>query len=82
MSRLSADFTILASAVVVLGGVVAMVRAIWRAADTVRLSTRATAANTAVNRELSQKIDHLSETIDSRFDTLTERVARLEGRRR
>lgn len=75
MTTLGAAVTILASAVIVLGGLAALVRAIWKIAQTMRDNTRAT-------QDLTGKLDHLSASIDGRFDALAERVARLEGRRR
>jgi predicted PurR-regulated permease PerM len=69
----SAVFAILASAVIVLGGLVALVRAIWRIAQTLRDNTKAT-------QTLTGKLDSLATSIDGRFDALVERVTRLEGR--
>lgn len=65
---------VLASAVIVLGGLAALVRAIWKVAQTLRDNTQAT-------RHLTGKLDDLTTSIDGRFDSLAERVARLEGKR-
>lgn len=70
---MSAVVAILASAVIVLGGLVALVRAIWRVAQTLRDNTRATSA-------LTGKLEDLTTSIDGRFDRLAERVAALEQR--
>jgi hypothetical protein len=71
MTSTAAVFAILASAVIVLGGLVALVRAIWRIAQNLRDNTKAT-------RELTGQLDALTTSIDGRFDALAERVARLE----
>jgi hypothetical protein len=68
-----AVFAILASAVIVLGGLVALVRAIWKIAQTLRDNTKATT-------DLSANLEKLTVSIDGRFDALVERVTRLEGR--
>ena len=47
MTKVGTDITILASAVVVLGGLVALMRALLRFRDDVRENTRATRDNTA-----------------------------------
>ena len=73
LTSASGVFTILASAVIVLGGLVALVRAIYRVAITLRDNTQAT-------KQLSGKLDDLTTSIDGRFDNLAERVARLEGK--
>jgi hypothetical protein len=70
-----AAVAILASAVIVLGGLAALVRAIWRVAQTLRDNTTAT-------RTLTGKMAELTTSIDGRLDALETRVARLEGRRR
>jgi hypothetical protein len=66
---------ILASAVIVLGGLVALVRSIWGIAQNLRDNTQAT-------KTLTGKLESLTVSIDGRFDALVERVARLEGRHR
>lgn len=75
MTSVGADVTILASAVIVLGGLAALVRAIWKIAQNLRDNTKAT-------RDLTSNLRDLTTSIDGRFDALAERVARLEGRRR
>jgi len=64
---------ILASAVIVLGGLAALVRAIWNIAQTLRDNTKAT-------RSLTDNLDKLTASIDGRFDKLVERVTSLEAR--
>jgi hypothetical protein len=70
----STVFAILASAVIVLGGLVGVVRAIWKIAQTLR-------DNTVATRNLSESFKTLSESINGRFDKLVERVTKLEDRR-
>jgi hypothetical protein len=70
-----AVLAILASAVIVLGGLFAVVRAIWRIAQTLRDNTKATT-------DLSANLERLAVSIDGRFDALVERVVKLEGRQR
>jgi hypothetical protein len=75
MSSVGTAFAILASAVIVLGGLVALVRAIWNIAQTLRDNTKAT-------RTLSENLDKLTASIDGRFDALVARVTALEAQRR
>lgn len=75
MNSTEAVLAILASAVIVLGGLFAVVRAIWRIAQTLRDNTKAT-------NELSGNLERLAVSIDGRFDALVERVTKLEGQRR
>lgn len=72
MSGAVSVFTILASAVVVLGGLVAVTRALWRVAQDIRDNKRATEANTVALGELSTKMD-------GRITSLEARVTKLEG---
>lgn len=64
--------TMLASAVIVLGGLAALTRAIWKAAQDVRDNKRATQANTVAITELSVKMD-------GRITSLETRVSTVEG---
>jgi hypothetical protein len=73
VTSVSAAVVTLASAVIVLGGMAALVRSIWRIALTLRDNTQAT-------RDLSGKLSDLTTSIDGRFDRLVERVTRLENR--
>ena len=75
MNEAATVAAILASAVVVLGGLIALVRAIWKIAQNLRDNTMATQA-------LTGKLRELTVSIDGRFDQLAERVARLEGEQR
>lgn len=75
MTGAGAVFAILASAVIVLGGLVALVRAIWNIAQNLRDNTKATQA-------LSGNLDKLTASIDGRFDALVARVTALEAWRR
>jgi hypothetical protein len=70
----TAVFAILASAVVVVGGLVAMVRAIWGAAQSIRDNRTATLANT-------KALDDLTHVVDGRIGNLERRVGELEARR-
>jgi hypothetical protein len=70
-----AVLAILASSVIVLGGLVGVVRAIWRIAQTLR-------DNTSATKGLSDSFAKLSQSINGRFDALVERVAKLESERR
>lgn len=71
MTSAGAVFAVLASAVIVLSGLVALVRAIWKIAQTLR-------DNTIATRNLTGNLDKLTASIDGRFDALVERVSRLE----
>lgn len=75
MTGAEAITAMLASAVIVLGGLMALMRVIWRYAQTVR-------DNTAATRQLTVNLDKLTASIDGRFDALAERVTRLERARR
>ena len=74
MTSASAVFAILASAVIVLGGLVALVRAIWKIAQTIRDNTRATAV-------LSGKMTGLTSVVDGRLGDIEKRLAALEAGR-
>jgi hypothetical protein len=67
----STIFAILASAVIVLGGLAALVRAIWKTATMLRDNTNATKA-------LTDRLDGLAQSVDGRIDSLAERVGNLE----
>jgi len=78
-------FAILASAVIVLGGLAALVRAIWKTANTLRDNTAATRQLTGRMDGLAGRIEGLAERIEglagstgSRIDSLAERVGKLE----
>jgi hypothetical protein len=64
-------FAILASAVIVLGGLAALVRAIWKTATTLRDNTTATT-------KLTERLDGLAQSVDGRIDRLAERLDKLE----
>jgi predicted PurR-regulated permease PerM len=64
-------FAILASAVIVLGGLATLVRAIWKTATTLRDNTTAT-------RDLTARLDGLAQSVDGRIDRLAERLDKLE----
>lgn len=72
-STASTVFAILASAVVVLGGIAALIRAIWKTAVTLRDNTTAT-------RELSGRMDENTKTVDGRFEQLSDRLLHLDDR--
>ena len=67
-------FAILASAVIVLGGLAALVRAIWKTATTLR-------DNTTDTRELTEKLEEYTKSSDGRFEKLAQRVTDLERAR-
>lgn len=67
-------FAILAAAVVVLGGLVALVRSIWRVAITMRDNTTAT-------EDLTEKLNEFIKVVDGRFEKLDVRVSSLEASR-
>ncbi len=73
MVNAGADLTILASAVIVLTGLAALVRAMLRFRDDVR-------DNTSATKQLTGRLDDLTTSIDGRFDRLAERVTALEQR--
>jgi hypothetical protein len=66
-------FGILASAAVVATALWAVVRAVWRTAQTFRDNTTATKA-------LTEQMRGLTASIDGRFDALADRVTVLETR--
>lgn len=74
MTTTATALTILASAVIVLGGLTALVRAIWKVAQTLR-------DNTVATKVLTGKLENMAGSVDGRFDALAERVAALEGRK-
>jgi hypothetical protein len=71
LSAIGAFTAILAGAVIVLGGLVALMRSIWNIATIIRDNTVATSA-------LTGKLKDLTVSIDGRFDTLAARVTSLE----
>lgn len=82
MTGTGAVMAILASAVIVLTGLVALVRAIWKIAQNLRDNTTAT-------NVLTHNLSKLTASIDGRFDALVTQVeglkaelAELRGRRR
>lgn len=75
MSTLGAIVAILAGAVVVLGGLAALTRALLRVRDVIRDNVRATGANTAALGELKT-------ALNGRLTRLEEQVADLMRRRR
>lgn len=64
---------VIAGTVVIAGGLVAAIRAIFGFAVTVRDNTLAT-------RNLTGKLEDLTTSIDGRFDALAQRVTDLERR--
>jgi hypothetical protein len=73
LSQAGAAVAILAGAIVILGGIAALVRSIWGVAQTLRDNTKATG-------DLSEKMEALTASIDGRFDALADRVTKLEER--
>lgn len=68
-------FAILASAVIVLGGLAALVRAIWKTATTLRDNTSATKA-------LTERLNGMAQAVDGRIDRLAERLDKLEAKQK
>ena len=66
---MAADATILASAVIVLTGLAALVRALLKIRDTINGNTKATT-------DLTGKLNDLTTSIDGRFDKLAAEVER------
>lgn len=66
-------FAILASAVVVLGGIIALVRVIWRVSNMLRDATIAIG-------KLTAQLTDLTGDIDARLDRISERVHDLEAK--
>lgn len=73
MSSAAIVVTILAGAVVVLGGLGALIRAIWRVANVLR-------DNTTAIHELTKRFDDLGATTTNQFKLLSDRVYELEHR--
>jgi hypothetical protein len=65
-------FSILVGAVVVLGG-------LWRLAVSVFRFAVSMRDNTTATRDLTEKMDTLTVSINGRFDRLAERVTQLEA---
>jgi hypothetical protein len=70
-STLGTVIAILASAVIVLGGLTALVRAIWKTANILR-------DNTIATQRLTAQMNDLTTSVDGRFDALLHRVEVLE----
>lgn len=73
MSATASVLTILASACVVLAGLVTLTRAIWKAAQDLRDNKQATQANTVA-------LDELKTMMDGRIVSLESRMTAVEGR--
>lgn len=71
MSAAAGVFAILASAVIVLTGIVALTRAIWRVAQDLRDNKSATQANT-------KAVDNLAAQMDGRITSIEKRLSDLE----
>ena len=72
MGSAGAIFAILAAAVIVLGGLVALVRAIWKVAQTLR-------DNIVATRALTARFDKFDPATDARLAALETRMAALES---
>lgn len=70
MSSAVAIFAILASAVVVLSGMLGLARAIWSTVQDLRDNKTATMANTRAVAELSQKMDDRISSLETRVSDL------------
>lgn len=75
MTGAGAILAILASAIVVLGGLAALTRAVLRIRDVIRDNVRATNSNT-------NALSELKEAMNGRLTRLEEQVAVLMGRHR
>lgn len=71
MNSVGTIVAILAGAVIVIGGIVALVRAIWKVAQTMR-------DNTVAVRVLTERLQEYTQAADSRYENLDGRVAALE----
>jgi hypothetical protein len=67
ISAASVIFAIMASAVVVLSGLVALTRSIWRAAQDLRDNKTATQENTVAIGELNNKTDGRISSLETRM---------------
>lgn len=74
MTQVGAVIAILASAVIVLGGLAAVTRALWKVAQDIRDNKQATQENTTAITDLSTKMD-------GRITALEAWRLRMEGRR-
>ena len=72
MTGTGAVLAILASAVIVLGGLTALTRSIWRAAQDLRDNKLATTRNTLA-------LDNLATQMDGRLTAIESRLRRLEA---
>lgn len=72
MNEAATVIAILASAVIVLGGLAALVRAIWHVAQDLRDNKRATEENTGA-------LHNLATQMDGRLSSIEQRLGRLEG---
>ncbi len=77
-SNASAVFALLASAVIVLGGLAALIRAIWKTATLLRDNTTATRALTSRMDHLDRLVAGTSSASAAQYDKLTQRVEALE----
>lgn len=73
MTRVSVDLAILASAVIVLGGLAALVRALLRIRDTIRDNTKATAG-------LTERLDEFVPIANGRMERLERALLRMWAR--
>lgn len=73
MNGVATVFAIMAAAVVVLGGLIAVTRALWKVAIDIRDNKMATLANTRAVEELSTKMDGRITSLESRVTTLEKR---------
>jgi hypothetical protein len=74
VTQVGAVIAILASAVIVLGGLAAVTRALWKVAQDIRDNKQATQENTTAITDLSTKMD-------GRITALEAWRLRMEGRR-
>ena len=74
MNEAALVFTILSSAVIVLGGLTAVARGLWKAAQDLRDNKSATQANTVA-------LANLGTQMDGRLTSIEQRLGRLEGGR-
>lgn len=80
MTTTVAVFAILASAVVVLGGLVALTRALWTAASDLRDFKRVTMENKEAIDANTTAMTELNLKLDGRLDDLEQRMAMVEGK--
>jgi len=76
-SQISTIIAILAGAVIVLGGLVALVKAIWKISTVLRDNIHATEKLASKTDELATKMETLTTVVDGRISSLEQRMNSL-----